>query len=112
MDMVEKLEAFTRKLELFGLDLSSGRLLHTEERQAEGSDNFSTRSEYYSMPKDIIVFVHDPLTVHLGGELSSLAKKTIPSLDEAAIQTELIEFQTSSHFKSNFICHMCRKPQV
>ena len=28
VDMVEKLEAFTRKLELFDLDLSSGRLLH------------------------------------------------------------------------------------
>lgn len=51
------------------------------------------------MPKDIIAFVRDPLTVRPSGELSSLAKKTIPSLDETAIQTQLIEFQTSSQIK-------------
>ncbi|KAK6298855.1 hypothetical protein J4Q44_G00303650 [Coregonus suidteri] len=117
--MVEKLEAFTRKLELFDLDLSSGRLLHfstLKKRQAEGPgrsivtevmedfikqlrDNFSTRFEDYSMPKDIIAFEREPFTVRPGGEFSSLAKKTIPSLDEAAIQTELIEFQTSRQIR-------------
>jgi hypothetical protein len=51
-------------------------------------DNFSTRFEDYSMPEDI-AFVLDPLTVPPGGQYSSLAKKTIASLDEAAIQTEL-----------------------
>ncbi|KAK6302581.1 hypothetical protein J4Q44_G00269360 [Coregonus suidteri] len=71
--MVEKLEAFTRKFELFDLDLSSGRLSTLKKRQAEGPgrsivtemmddfikqlrDNFSTRFEDYSMPKDIIAF--------------------------------------------------------
>ena len=33
------------------------------------------------------------------GNSSPLAKKTIPSLDEAAIQTELIEFQTSRQIR-------------
>ena len=51
------------------------------------------------------MFVRDPLTVRPGGEFSSLAKKTIPSLDEAAIQTELSEFQTWSHIRD-----VCRVP--
>ena len=99
-------------------DLSPGRLLHfstLKKRQAvepgrsivtevmgafikQPRDNFSTRFEDYSMPEDI-AFVLDPLTVHPGGQYSSLAKKTIPSLDEAAIQTELNEFQTSSQIR-------------
>lgn len=90
------------KLELFDLDFST-----LKKRQAEGPDrsmedfikqlrdNFSTRFEDYRMPMDIIAFVRAPLTVRPDGERSSLAKKTIPSLDEAANQTELIEFQTS-----------------
>jgi hypothetical protein len=48
------------------------------------------------MPNDIIAIVRDPLTIRPGGEYSFLAKKTIPSLDEAGNQTELTEFQTSS----------------
>ncbi|KAM3860305.1 SCAN domain-containing protein 3-like [Diretmus argenteus] len=110
VDLVEKLESFTRKLELFQSDISTGRLLHftTLKSQTGGrvtalmvdfikqlQDNFKSRSEDYSIPRDIIAFVRDPLTVR-SEDFSSLAKKTIPSLDEAAFQLELIDFQTAS----------------
>ncbi|KAL1279145.1 hypothetical protein QQF64_025818 [Cirrhinus molitorella] len=109
-DMVEKLESFTRKLELLESDMSTGRLLHfsTLKKQAMGQvteimvdfikqlrTNFTSRFEDYSIPKDIIAFVRDPLSVR-PGDFSSLVKKTIPLLDEAAFQMELIDFQTSS----------------
>uniref|UniRef100_UPI00358DDDAA SCAN domain-containing protein 3-like n=1 Tax=Myxine glutinosa TaxID=7769 RepID=UPI00358DDDAA len=111
VDMVEKLESFTRKLELLESDISTGRLLHfsTLKTQAPGQVaelmvdfikqlqvNFTSRFEDYSIPTDIIAFVCDPLTVRPSGDFSSLAKKIIPSLDEAALQMELIDFQTTS----------------
>lgn len=57
--------------------------------------NFKSRFEDYSILRDIIAFVCDPLTVR-SVDFSSLAKKAIPSLDETAFQLELIDFQTSS----------------
>uniref|UniRef100_A0A673J126 HAT C-terminal dimerisation domain-containing protein n=1 Tax=Sinocyclocheilus rhinocerous TaxID=307959 RepID=A0A673J126_9TELE len=57
--------------------------------------NFTSMFEDYSIPKDIIAFVHDPLTVR-PGDFSSLVKKMIPLLDGAAFQMELIDFQTTS----------------
>ncbi|XP_071380293.1 SCAN domain-containing protein 3-like [Centroberyx affinis] len=110
VDMIEKLESFTRKLELFQSDISSGTLLHFSTLKSQGRGrvtglmvdfikqlqaNFKSRFEDYSIPKDIISFVRDPFTVR-SADFSSLAKKTIPSLDEAAFQLELIDFQTSS----------------
>lgn len=110
VDIVEKLESFTRKLELFQSDMTSGRLLHfrTLKSQARGQvtelmvdfikqlrDNFKSRFEDYSIPRDIIAFVRDPLNVR-SADLSSLAKETIPLLDEGAFQLELIDFQTTS----------------
>ncbi|XP_033969485.1 protein FAM200A-like [Trematomus bernacchii] len=111
VDMVEKLESFTRKLQLFESDISTGRLLHfsTLKSQALGQvtelmvdfikqlrANFTSRFEDYSIPKDIIAFVRDPLTVRPSGDFTSQAKQMIPSLDEAALEMELIAFQTSS----------------
>ncbi|KAF3832804.1 hypothetical protein F7725_026469 [Dissostichus mawsoni] len=58
--------------------------------------NFTSRFEDYSIPKDIIAFVCDPLTVRPSGDFTSQAKQMIPSLDEAALEMELIDFQTSS----------------
>ncbi|KAK1875836.1 SCAN domain containing protein 3 [Dissostichus eleginoides] len=59
--------------------------------------NFTSRFEDYSMiPKDIIAFVHNPLTVRPSGDFTSQAKQIIPSLDEASLKMELIDFQTSS----------------
>lgn len=110
VDLVEKLESFSKKLELFYSDLSSGRLLHFATLKSQGRGkvtevmldfvkqlrtNFKSRFEHYSIPKDIIAFVRDPLTVR-GADFSALTKKTIPSLDEAAFQLELADFQTSS----------------
>ncbi|XP_061589548.1 SCAN domain-containing protein 3-like [Cololabis saira] len=102
--------SFTRKLELFQSDLSTGRLLHfnTLKSQVRGEvtglmvdfiqqlrANFKSRFEDYSIPRDIVAFVRDPLTVR-SADFSSLAKETIPLLDEAAFQMELIDFQTTS----------------
>ncbi|KAI9547997.1 hypothetical protein NQZ68_013015 [Dissostichus eleginoides] len=107
--MVEKLESFTRKLELFESDISTGRLLHCSTLKSQGQvtelmldfikqlrANFTSRFEDYSIPKDIIAFVRDPLTVRPSGDFTSQAKQMIPSLDEAALEMELIDFQTSS----------------
>jgi len=111
VDMVEKLESFTRKLEMFETDISTGgRLLHfTTLKKASGQvtelmvdfikqlrANFTSRFDDYSIPKEIIAFVRDPLTVKPGGHFSSLAKGMIPSLDEAALEMELMDFQTTS----------------
>lgn len=98
MDIVEKLQAFTWKLELFDLDFSPlkkqaegpGRSIVTQNMEdfiKQLRDNISSRFEDHSIPKDNIAFILDPLTVR---ELSSLVKKTIPTLDKAAIQIELI----------------------
>ncbi|XP_061597630.1 protein FAM200A-like [Cololabis saira] len=110
VDMVEKMESFTRKLELFHSDLSTGRLLHftTLKSQVRGEvtglmvdfikqlrANFKSRFDDYSIPRDIVAFVRDPLTVR-SADFSSLAKETIPLLDEAAFQMELIDFQATS----------------
>lgn len=57
---------------------------------------FTSRFEDYSIPKDIIAFVRDPLTVQPSGDFPSLAKKSIPSLHEAAFEMESIDFQTTS----------------
>lgn len=110
VDMVEKLESFTRKLELLESDISTGRLLHfsTLKTQALGQvtelmvdffkqlqANFTSRFEDYSIPKNSIAFVCDPLTVR-PGDFSSLAKKTIPLLDEAAFQKEFFSKQLPS----------------
>ncbi|XP_061587408.1 general transcription factor II-I repeat domain-containing protein 2-like [Cololabis saira] len=110
VDMVEKMESFTRKLELFQSDLLTGRLLHfsTLTSQVRGEvtglmvdfikqlrANFKSRFEDYSIPRDIVAFVRDPLTVR-SADFSSLAKETIPLLNEAAFQMELIDFQTTS----------------
>ncbi|XP_061569005.1 SCAN domain-containing protein 3-like [Cololabis saira] len=110
VDMVEKMESFTRKLELFQSDLLTGRLLHfsTLKSQVRGEvtglmvdfikqlrANFKSRFEDYSIPRDIVAFVRDPLTVR-SADFSSLAKETIPLLDEAAFEMELIDFQTTS----------------
>lgn len=110
VDLVEKMDSFTRKLELFQSDISSGRLLHFTTLKSHGGgrvtgmmtefikqlqDNFQSRFENYCIPREIIVFVRDPLAAR-SEEFSSLAKKTISSLDEAAFQMELTDFQTSS----------------
>lgn len=89
--MVEKLESFMRKLELLESDISTGRLLHfsTLKTQAPGQvtelmvyfikqlwAHFTSRFEDYSIPKNIIAFVHDPQTVQPSGDFYFWQKKT------------------------------------
>ena len=90
VDMVEKLQSFTRKLELLESDISTGRLLHfatlktllpeqVTELMAEFIKqlraDFTSRFEDYSVPKEILAFARDPLTVQSSADFSSLAKK-------------------------------------
>ena len=109
VDMVEKLESFTRKLEMLEADISTGRLLHFSALKKTAGEvtelmvdfikrlraNFTSRFDDYSIPKDIIDFIRDP-AVKPADNFSSLAKEMIPSLDQAALEMEIIDFQTTS----------------
>ena len=57
--------------------------------------NFTSRIEDYSIPEDIIDYIRDP-AVKPANNFSSLAKEMIPSLDQAALEMEIIDFQTTS----------------
>ncbi|KAL0146797.1 hypothetical protein M9458_057736 [Cirrhinus mrigala] len=109
VDMVEKLESFTRKLEMLEADISTGRLLHFSTLKKTAGKvtelmvdfikglraNFISRFDDYSIPKDIIDFIRDP-AVKPADNFSSLAKEMIPSLDQAALEMEMVDFQTTS----------------
>lgn len=111
VDMVEKLESFIKKMEFFETDLKTNRLLHFPTLKAQTSgkvtavmvdfvkqlqENFTSRFDDYALPKEIIAFVRDPIHVYLTPEFSSVAIATIPTLNQAAFEMELIDFQTSS----------------
>ncbi|XP_031424446.1 SCAN domain-containing protein 3-like [Clupea harengus] len=117
VDIVEKLQSFTAKLALLDSDMSTGSLLHfnTLKTRAAGRvtglmvefikqlrANFASRLEDFSVPRDVIAFVRDPLAIRSSGELSSLAKTVLPSLDEAKFEMELIDFQTTSLVKDAY----------
>ena len=119
VDMIEKMDSFTRKLELFQSDLASGRLLHFATLKSQGGgrvtgimtefldklrDNFQSRFRDYCVPREIVGFVRDPLSTR-SEEFSSLAKTTMSSLDEATLQLELIDFQSSSLVRDAFSAH-------
>ncbi|CAL8263499.1 unnamed protein product [Merluccius merluccius] len=90
-------------------DISTGRLLHFSALKKTAEEvtelmvdfikrlraNFTSRFEDYSIPKDIIDFIRDP-AVKPADNFSSLAKEMIPSLDQAALEMEIIDFQTTS----------------
>ena len=109
VDMVEKLESFTRKLEMLEADISTGRLLHFSTLKKTAGEvtelmadfikrlraNFTSRFDDYSIPKDIIDLLRDP-AVKPADNFSSLATEMIPSLVQAALEMEIIDFQTTS----------------
>uniref|UniRef100_A0A3B3Q8E9 HAT C-terminal dimerisation domain-containing protein n=1 Tax=Paramormyrops kingsleyae TaxID=1676925 RepID=A0A3B3Q8E9_9TELE len=109
VDMVEKLESFTRKLEMLEADISTGRLLHFSTLKKTAGEvtelmvdfikglraNFTSRFDDYSIPKDIIDLIRDP-AVKPPNNFSSPAKEMIPSLDQAALEMEMVDFQTTS----------------
>lgn len=114
VDLVEKLDAFGNKLDLFNADLLSGRLLHFSTLKTVGQshvtdkmkkfitqlkDNFSSRFDDFLIPRDVIGFVSDPFTINPSGEFSTNAVKMMP-LDEAAIQSELAEIQAAGDLKA------------
>ncbi|KAK6492333.1 SCAN domain-containing protein 3-like [Huso huso] len=122
IDLVEKLNAFGKKLDIFLSDLTSHRLLHfnwLRKHQEEAGtndvvtdlmtdlidqmkDNFSARFDKFSIPRDVIGFVRDPFSVKPDGDFSSHVKKVLPAIDEAALQLELVDFQGSSLVKTEF----------
>ncbi|KAM8729080.1 protein FAM200A-like [Acanthopagrus schlegelii] len=114
VDLVEKLDAFGNKLDLFNADLLSGRLLHFSTLKKVGQshvtdrmkkfitqlkDNFSSRFDDFLIPRDVIGFVRDPFSINPSGEFSTNAVKMM-SLDEAAIQSELAEIQAAGDLKA------------
>ena len=85
VNLVEKLEAFGNKLDLFHADLLPGRPLHfnTLKTVGEGNvtdkmktfitqlkDNFSARFDDFFISRDVIGFVRDPFTITPSGEFS------------------------------------------
>ena len=97
--------------------MSTGRLLHfnTLKTQAAGRvtglmvelimqlrANFASRREDFSVPRDVLAFVRDPLAIRPSEELSSQAKTVLPSLDEAKFEMELTDFQTTSLVKDAY----------
>ncbi|CAL8315372.1 unnamed protein product [Arctogadus glacialis] len=67
-------------------------------------DNFQSRFRDYCVPREIVGFVRDPLSTR-SEEFSSLVKTTMSSLDEATLQLELIDFQSSSLVRDAFSAH-------
>ena len=59
-------------------------------------ENFSSRLNDFSIPKDIIEFVRDPFSIETKCNFSYNAKKVPPSIDEAALQLELKDLQASA----------------
>lgn len=91
----------------------SGRLLHFSTLKTVGHSkvtenmktfitqlrkNFSARFDDFAISRDVIGFVRDPFTISPGGEFSANVRKVMP-LDEAAIQSELIDIQASGDMK-------------
>jgi len=114
VNLVEKLDAFRRKLDLFNADFISGKLLHFNTLKTVGEsnvthnmkqfmtqlrENFSTRFDDFAITRDVLEFVRDPFSVSQGGEFSANAKKLL-QFDEAAIQIQLIDMQASSEMKA------------
>jgi hypothetical protein len=116
VDMVEKFEAFTRSLScLIWTCHLEGYCTSAHWRNDRKRDQAGALSERWwkislsswetIYPPDLKTTACPRISLRLYvilsqcGEFSSLAKKTISSLDEATIQTELIEFQTSSQIR-------------
>ncbi len=112
IDLVEQMRAFPVKLDLFATDLSTGRMLHFPTLRkfisspAQITDvmtdfiarlkmNFAGRLDGLVLPSEVAVFVRDPFTVALEGDLSARAKQVVPSIDEGKFTLELVDMQSS-----------------
>ncbi|KAL0152649.1 hypothetical protein M9458_052372 [Cirrhinus mrigala] len=112
IDLVEQMRAFQVKLDLFANDLSTGRMLHFPTLRkcissptqitdvmtdfiAMLKNNFAGRLDGLDLPTELAVFVRDPFTVAIEGDLSARAKKLVPSIDEGKFTLELVDMQSS-----------------
>lgn len=111
----EKLHAFQKKLTLFFADLRPGKMLHFPTLRTSGQitevmtdfidalkTNFATRFGDFTIPTEVRKFVKDPFCVNVEGEFASKAKELVVSLDEASLQLELIDIQSSGDLKQSF----------
>ncbi|KAG2461876.1 PP4R1 phosphatase, partial [Polypterus senegalus] len=58
-------------------------------------NNFAGRLDGLDLPTELAVFVRDPFTVAIEGDLSARAKKLVPSIDEGKFTLELVDMQSS-----------------
>uniref|UniRef100_A0A8C2DHQ3 DUF4371 domain-containing protein n=1 Tax=Cyprinus carpio TaxID=7962 RepID=A0A8C2DHQ3_CYPCA len=112
IDLVEQMCTFPVKLDLFATDLSIGRMLHFPPPRkcisspAQITDvmtdfiarlkmNFAGRLDGLVLPTEVAVFVRDPFTVAIEGDLSARAKQVVPSIDEGKFTLELVDMRSS-----------------
>lgn len=112
IDLVEQMRAFPVKLDLFATDLSTGRMLHFPTLRkcisspaqitnvmtdfiARLKMNFAGRLDGLVLPTEVAVFVRDPFTVAIEGDLSARAKQVVPSIDEGKFTLELVDMRSS-----------------
>ena len=115
MQLVERLHAFQRKLSLFSADLCPGKMLHFPTLRKSGlqitkvmsgfidslKNNFATRFDDFSIPHEVMRFVEDPFCVNIEADFAMKAKELITSLDEAPLQLELIDIQSSEDLRQS-----------
>ena len=87
--LVERLQAFQKRLALFSADLCSGKMLLPPALRTAGlqtteamtglinalKTNFATRCENFSIPTEVMRFVNDPFCVDVVGEFAVKAKE-------------------------------------
>ncbi|KAF3859894.1 hypothetical protein F7725_000149 [Dissostichus mawsoni] len=114
--LVERLHAFQKKLTLFSTDLCPGKMLHFPTLRTAGlqitevmtgfmdalKTNFAARFEHFSLPTEVMRFVKDPFSVNVEGEFALKAKELIVTLNEASLQLELIDIQSSDDLRQSF----------
>lgn len=126
-DLVDRLNGFKRKLELFSIDLTPTKMLHFPTLRAlinsssaqispamtafidKLIDNFAARFDNFNIPAEVMRFTKDPFSVDAGGEFAAEAKQVLPSLDEGSLQLELIDIQASSDLKHDLRSLACEQ---
>ncbi len=63
-------------------------------------NNFADRFDHFSIPAEVRKFVKDPFCLNVEGEFASKAKELVVS-DEASLQLELIEIQSSDDLRQS-----------
>ena len=112
IELVEQMRAFQVKLDLFGTDLSTGRMLHfptlckcissparitavMTDFVARLKENFADRLDGLALPTEVMCFARDPFTVAIEGALSAKAKELAVPIDEGKFILELVDMRSS-----------------